>query len=85
MGLIALFGFIVAVWVGMVYAQYAAGDWLLEKAGYESRFLALIVGLVVVTGLGRVPVVSGIVQLAVILLGLGAVGTGLYAAYQDDR
>jgi cytoskeletal protein CcmA (bactofilin family) len=85
MGLIALFGFIVALWAGMIYAQYALGDWLLEQLDYESRFLALVAGMLVVTALGRVPVVAGIVQLAVILLGLGALGTGLYGAYRSAR
>ncbi len=85
MGLIVLVGFIVALWAGMVYVQYALGDWLLEQFDHDSRFLALVVGLLVVTALGRVPVVADIVQLTVILLGLGALGTALYGTYQASR
>ncbi|MFB6124239.1 MAG: polymer-forming cytoskeletal protein [Haloferacaceae archaeon] len=64
---------LVLAWVAAVYGQFAAGVWLVSFTDYESRWLALAVGLLVVGVLGRVPYLGPVVQFAVVLLGLGAV------------
>jgi len=65
------------VWVAVVYGQYAVGTWALGILGRENRWLALLVGLVGFAVLGAVPVLGAVVELAALLLGLGAVALAL--------
>jgi cytoskeletal protein CcmA (bactofilin family) len=73
------------VWVGTVYGRYALGAWLLGLADTENRWLALIVGVVVVAVLSFVPIVDPLVRFAVFLLGFGALVRGLLRTYTDRR
>jgi len=81
LSLVGALGFAVTVWVAVVYGQYALGVWALSFTGWESRWLALGVGLVGVTVLGAVPVLGALLDLAVFLLGLGALVLALRGAY----
>lgn len=65
--------------------QYAVGSWALRAAGYEHRWLALVVGLLAVTLLGAVPIVGGLVELVALLLGLGALAISLRRSYRTRR
>lgn len=67
-----LVGYLLALWVGAVYGRVAVGDWLLDRAGVRHRWGGLLVGMVVVSLLVRVPDLGGVVDLLVLLLGLGA-------------
>lgn len=78
-----LFGLV--VWVGIVYGRFAVGAWLVSLADGESRWLALVVGLLVGAVLSFVPVVGDLVNLLIFLLGLGALSVGFYARSRRDR
>jgi len=73
------------VWVGTVYGRYALGAWLLGLGDAENRWLALIVGVVVVAVLGFVPIIDPLVRFAVFLLGFGALVRGLLRTYTARR
>ncbi|WP_186313421.1 hypothetical protein [Halorubrum salsamenti] len=62
---LAIFGAIafgLAIWVGVVYGQYAVGAWVLRRAGRDDRWLALVVGLVGFAILDLIPVLGGRVK-----------------------
>jgi cytoskeletal protein CcmA (bactofilin family) len=66
--------FVLVLWAAGVYGAYAVGTWLLalaDRAG-ASRWVALVAGLLAVAVVGLVPVLGGLVQFVVLLLGLGA-------------
>jgi len=64
-----------ALWVGFVFGAFVLGTWLLGLADVESpysRWLSLVVGLLVVTVLGLLPLVGFLAEFLVLLVGLGA-------------
>lgn len=63
--------FLVVLWVAFVYGALVAGTWLLSLGDYESRWVALAVGLAVPALASLLPF-GGIVSLVYLLLGLGA-------------
>jgi cytoskeletal protein CcmA (bactofilin family) len=75
-------GFGAAIWIAVVLGQYAIGAWALDLAGVDNRWLALVVGLVGVAVLGAIPILGGIVDLLVLLVGLGALALGLREQYR---
>lgn len=82
---LSLIGFVLfglSLWVGAVYGRFAVGVWLLDVADVDNRWLALVAGLVVVAAVGLVPVVGGLVELLVVLLGFGALATALNRRYR---
>jgi len=82
LSLVGAVGFAALVWVAVVYGQYALGVWVLSFTDRDSRWLALAGGLAGVTVLGAVPVLGALLDLAVFLLGLGALVLALRAAYE---
>lgn len=85
LALLGIGAYVAVLWIGSVYGQYAIGAWALGRLGYENRWLALVVGLLGVTLLGAVPYVGGLVELLVLLLGLGAFALGLWNSYRGRR
>lgn len=73
LSLLGLFLSLAVLWAAAVYGQIAVGEWLTELANQDSRWLALAVGVILVTLAGRLPIVGGIITAVVTLLGLGAV------------
>ncbi|MFP4590121.1 MAG: polymer-forming cytoskeletal protein [Halobacteriales archaeon] len=74
---LALFGLLfalVAYWIALVYGRYAVGAWVLSLTDADSRWLALLVGVVGVSLLAQVPLVGWLLSGVVTLLGLGAMG-----------
>lgn len=69
-------------WAGSILGQYAVGDYVLRRAGRESPWLALAVGLVGFAILGLVPILGGLAKFVATLLGFGAVLALLYARYK---
>jgi cytoskeletal protein CcmA (bactofilin family) len=63
--------YLVVLWVGFVYGALVAGTALLGLADRESRWIALLVGLLVPTLAGVVDI-GWLIGLAYLLLGLGA-------------
>lgn len=85
---LALAGFflwLLALWIGSIYGRYVLGAWLLSLADRENRWAALVLGVVLVAVLGWLPIVGGLIELVVLLLGLGALAMGLYDAYRRSR
>lgn len=72
-------------WVAFVYGQYAVGDWASSEFGGGSRWVALVVGVVGITLLSEIPIVGGLLDLVVFVLGLGALAATLYAALRRRR
>jgi len=77
------FGF--AIWVGVVYGQYAVGAWVLRRAGRDDRWLALVAGLVGFALLGAIPVLGGLLVFGALLLGLGALALELRDSFRTRR
>jgi len=78
LSLVGAFAFALAIWIGIVYGRFAVAAWLLSAVGVESRWLALVVGLVAGTVLSAIPFVGGPLNFLVFLLGLGAFAAALY-------
>ena len=76
---IVMFG--LAIWVAVVYGQFAVGRWVLRRTDVMNRWVALLVGVAGVTILGLVPILGGLVDLFVLLVGLGALGFALRRSY----
>lgn len=82
---LALAGFAaygVALWVGSVYGRYALGTWVIVRGGGRNRWAALLIGVVGVALIGLLPWIGGLVDLLVLLLGLGALARGLWDRYR---
>ncbi|QCW01735.1 polymer-forming cytoskeletal protein [Natrinema pallidum] len=87
LSLVGGFAFGLLLWIGTIYGRFAVAAWLLSLVGLGNRWLALIVGLVAGAALGRLPIpfVGGVVNLLVLLLGLGALVRALYGHWRAGR
>jgi len=74
-----------AIWVGVVYGQYAVGAWVLRRAGRDDRWLALVAGLVGFAVLDLIPVLGGLFVFGALLLGLGALALELRDSFRTRR
>ncbi|MFB6360288.1 MAG: polymer-forming cytoskeletal protein [Halobacteriales archaeon] len=77
--------FALTLWVGSIYGRYTVGEWLVGYVGSEKRWLALVVGLVVIGLLSLVPFLGGLVEFLVLLLGLGGLGVLAVEAVRNRR
>ena len=82
LALLGLVGYVSLLWIGSLYGRYAVGEYLLSQSAVDNRWAALLVGFLVVAGLVRVPLVGGLFQLIVLLLGLGGVVEELSTRYR---
>lgn len=80
--IVGAFLFAIVAWVGAVYGRFVVGEWLTELADVGDRWLALLVGFVVVAVAVRLPFLGPLVQLVVFLLGFGALALVTYEAYR---
>ena len=85
LALLGAVGFAVLLWVGLVYGRYAVGVWLLSLADVENRWLGLVVGLLLLGLAGRIPVLGGLLDVVVGLLGVGAVAAIAYGRVRARR
>ncbi|PSP56733.1 polymer-forming cytoskeletal protein [Halobacteriales archaeon QS_1_67_19] len=85
LGLLVLVLYPFLLWLGFVYGAYAVGAWLLSLASVRNRWAGLLVGLAGASVAGLVPVVGGLLQFLVLLIGLGALGRTLVGRYRDRR
>lgn len=76
--------FALLLWLSLIYGQFAAARWVLGRANLDSRWLALIVGVLGFGLAGRLPLIGGLVTLALLLLGLGAVTLVLVRKRQSE-
>ncbi|RBI63211.1 polymer-forming cytoskeletal protein [halophilic archaeon] len=77
--------FAVVLWAAAVYGAYVVGAWLISLADERNRWLALLLGLLVVAVVTSIPIFGGLVQFFVLLLGLGALSLTLWARYRGRR
>ena len=86
---LAILGFFVymfAVWAGLVYGEFAVGYWLLARSSEDvNRWYALLIGLLLFTVLGFVPVLGGIMAFFALIVGLGALGSAVRGSYRRRR
>ncbi|MEY7849302.1 polymer-forming cytoskeletal protein [Natrarchaeobius sp. A-rgal3] len=73
------FAFALAVWIAVVYGRYAVAAWLLSLVDVHNRWIALVVGVVAGALVSQIPYLGGVVDLLVLLLGLGAITRGIVA------
>lgn len=85
---LTILGFVaygVLITVGYVAGNYTIGRYALSIREMENRWLALLVGVLLVAAVDLAPLVGGLVQLAVLLVGVGALVRALLGAYRDRR
>jgi len=85
LALVGIGAYVVALWVGSVYGRYALGSWVLGRLDRSNRWVALLLGVLAVAAIGFIPWLGGLVDLLVLLLGLGAFGVGLFGLYRGRR
>jgi len=71
--------------LGYVYGNYALGRYVLRIRDVENRWLALVVGVLLLAVVDFVPLLGGLVQFIVLLLGTGALAIGLYGRVRNRR
>lgn len=84
---LALAGFtlyLLVLWAAFVYGAIVAGTWLLDLGGYDSRWGALVVGLLVSTLASLLPI-GWVVTLAYVLVGFGAFALSALAVRRRGR
>lgn len=72
------------LWVGFVYGALLAGTWLLERAGYDSLWGGLALGLALPALVSLVGP-SWVIDLAYLLVGLGALALSALALRRGER
>jgi len=72
------------VWAGALYGRFALGRWLLRRIDRDSRWLALLVGVLGVAAVKFVPILGDLVEAVVVLVGLGALVIGMSDRYRSD-
>jgi cytoskeletal protein CcmA (bactofilin family) len=78
--------FLLTLWAAGVYGAYTVGTWLVSYTDTQNRWLALVVGLLIVALVGAVPILGGLIGFLVLLVGLGAFALALRGESGDgDR
>ncbi|MDT3437240.1 polymer-forming cytoskeletal protein [Haloarcula sp. 1CSR25-25] len=85
LAVIGAFAYGLAVWVGLIYGEYAVGAWAVRRAGRDDRWLALVAGIVGFSVLGAIPVLGGFLVFGALLLGLGALVLELRDSFRSRR
>jgi cytoskeletal protein CcmA (bactofilin family) len=65
--------FALALWASLVYGEYLVGRQILGAAGWPNRWAALVLGVVAIEALSLVPLLGSLLELVVLVVGLGAV------------
>lgn len=75
--LVGVFLFVLLLWIGLIYGRFALGMWLLSLADVKNRWAGLVLGLLAGAMLAAIPLVGWLVNLIIVLLGLGGLAVGL--------
>lgn len=75
--LLVAFLYALAIWVAVVYGEYAVGRVIVARLDTEGRWRALLAGLLAFALLGLIPVLGDLLVFAVMLVGLGALASAL--------
>lgn len=79
LGLLFMAVYGILLLVGYLVAGAAVGDWLLKRFRHAgpgakgSRILAAVIGILVITVVGAIPLLGGLLSFAALLMGIGAV------------
>ena len=72
-GLLFVFSYVFYIYLAKIFIAVCIGDYLYEKLGRnKTQYLPYVLGLVVYYVLTWIPIIGGLVNLVVLLLGLGA-------------
>lgn len=85
LSLAGMVAFALLTWIAVVYGRFAIGTWLLSLAGAGNRWVALVLGLLIGAILSLVPIVGGLLNAIIFLLGLGAISLVLYERNRRGR
>jgi cytoskeletal protein CcmA (bactofilin family) len=77
--------YLLAIWLGIVYGRYVLGAWLLGLVDRDNRWAALVLGVLSMAVLTQIPIVGGLLDLLVLIGGLGALALGTVSAYRNRR
>ncbi len=87
-GLILLFAYILAIYLSKVFAGLLVGEQILayiRKGAKTHIFWSLLLGVVVLSILGAIPILGFFVRLAYVLFALGAMGMVLNKAFLEAK
>lgn len=70
--------FAMVVWIGLIYGRFALGMWLLSLVDIDNHWVGLVVGLLIGTLVWEIPVLGGLVNFLLVILGTGALVYELY-------
>lgn len=87
-GLILLFAYILAIYLSKVFAGLLVGERILayiRKGAKTHIFWSLLLGVVVLSILGAIPILGFFVRLAYVLFALGAMGMVLNKAFLEAK
>ncbi len=73
--------FAVALWMSSVYGSFSLGTWILSLEGFRNRWLSLVIGLLVSSILGMVPIIGGLAGAVITVVGLGGLSVALRRSY----
>lgn len=67
--------YLITMYLSSLVTAGAVGNWMVEKNWLrtENKYLEAIAGLVVITILGKIPLIGGMISFVVLLLGLGII------------
>lgn len=86
LALVGFAAFLFALWLGQVYGGYLLGTVAVDRVGWRSRWVALVLGLAVLALLSFLPFGTGTVLRTVVsLLGLGALVVVLAGWVREQR
>ncbi|MCG1004404.1 MULTISPECIES: polymer-forming cytoskeletal protein [Halobacterium] len=79
---VGMFLYALVLALSYVWGAYAVGEWILGLADRESRWLALLAGVLAIHVVSYAPFLGGLIEFVVLLLGLGGLTV---AGYQHVR
>jgi hypothetical protein len=85
LGVLVLFLYIIALYLSKILVAAFLGRALLAAPEHRDRLLGLFLGLLILSVATALPYVGGLVGVAILLLGLGALGWQLYREVQARR
>ena len=75
--------FALSLWASLVYGEYLVGRQVLGAAGWPNRWAALVLGVVGIEVISLVPLLGGLLKLAVLVVGLGALALAAADRWRD--
>lgn len=88
LALAGVVSYLILLWIGSIYGRYLVGAGILRATDREDRYLALLVGVVLMAILTLIPLLGPVLRALVTLAGMGAIALGLilaYTAVNDQR